>query len=366
MGASVWSRARTPCGLATVCAAGLLGDPLLVVGSFAGREIWNFQSGGRLQHAGSGKCAGVAGAAKVGSEVVELGCEGASPWVATPDGQLKLGDLCLSGSGTAAGLEDVASNAAASASSTFDAATHGAWAAVDGSRATYWASKAGEAGPVELTVDFGAVHSVAKLHIAWVFPAKSFAVLVSSNGHQWEELFSTAVNVASSNVLHAEGHVFSKLRVVMREAWPTPAASGVYGIKALRATAARALPALDDCTAAAKSPDARDKCFLVSVGGYDPAGLHALKAELPALEAAAFSLSQAVGELAEVAPKLATCRRAAAPPSFFAAAPSVGPGPGQLAQWRGLSHVAAVAAEPGELLARAREFIVAVRGQLTS
>ena len=50
----------------------------------------------------------------------------------------RAGDYCLSQKGPAAGLEDAAARGAIIASSTADAAAHGANMAVDGSSNTFW------------------------------------------------------------------------------------------------------------------------------------------------------------------------------------------------------------------------------------
>ena len=50
----------------------------------------------------------------------------------------RAGDYCLSQKGPAAGLEDAAARGAITASSTADAAAHGANMAVDGSSSTFW------------------------------------------------------------------------------------------------------------------------------------------------------------------------------------------------------------------------------------
>ena len=322
----------------------------------AGREIWDFRSGGKMMHVGTQRCAGVAGSPGAGAQVVPVPCDGAGAWEATPDGQLKAGDFCLSQSGVSAGSEDVALRSAAAASSTFDAVTHGAWAAVDGNGATYWASKVGERVPVELSLDFGAPRAVTTLRISWEAPAKSFSVLSSSDGTTWEELFSTSANIARNSVIEVGGRRVAKVRVVMREGSPTFEGQALYGIRSVRAVAPRLEPLLDECVAAAKTPDARDKYFLVAVASHDPAGSQTLRGELPALEAAGAALSASVSETVAVVPKLATCRRSSVQMPVLLTASSS-------AAAFGAAPLAA-AASPAELLARAREVIVAVRARL--
>ena len=65
---------------------------------------------------------------------------------------------------------------------------------------------------------------------------------------------------------------------------------------------------MDDCSAAGKSSDARDKYFLSHVGDYDPFPAKSLRSELPSLEAARSSLAAAATALADVLPQLDFCQ----------------------------------------------------------
>ena len=90
-----------------------------------GKELWDLRSNGQLVSVASGLCAAV-----VGSAVSLVSCDAApsngSQWEAMGSGQLKLAnaDACLTQRGLAVGMLDLASAAAASASSTASAA-HG-------------------------------------------------------------------------------------------------------------------------------------------------------------------------------------------------------------------------------------------------
>merc|ERR1712054_354479 len=99
-----------------------------------------------------------------------------------------------------------------------DVAAHGANMAVDGSSSTFWASAMDPAGPVELTVDVGSQRKLASVEIAWEFPAKAFAVSISTDGVKWSEVHATDSNVlSSSRIVLGSAHA-SKIKVVMHQA----------------------------------------------------------------------------------------------------------------------------------------------------
>merc|ERR1712228_720739 len=192
-------------------------------------------------------------------------------------------------------------HAAVAATSSANAASHSAAAAVDGDDATFWASSPGEAGAVSLTIDLGETRSLDLMRISWEFPAQSFAISASPDGRDWSEVFSTSVNMV--NVNHIPLNIAAKsVRVEMKQAQGT---SSVYGITSLALFAPRLEASLDDCETAASSKDARDKYFAVSVNHVELASSAALRAELPALVAAKASLSTALSAVAGA--KLSSC-----------------------------------------------------------
>ena len=71
--------------------------------------------------------------------------------------------------------------------------------------------------PVTLTIDLGGVQKLESLAISWEFPAKSFAVSVSSDGVKWVEVFATDSNVLASTQVSLGAVPASKVRVVMHE-----------------------------------------------------------------------------------------------------------------------------------------------------
>lgn len=273
-----------------------------------GRELWQRLPNGQLAQVTGQACIGADG-----DSILLASCDSASAWEAQGNGQLKLaqsGDRCLSQAGPAAGTEDVAARGAITASSSADVAAHGANMAVDGSSSTFWASAMDPAGPVELTVDVGSQRKLASVEIAWEFPAKAFAVSISTDGVKWSEVHATDSNVlSSSRILLGSAHA-SKIKVVMHQAAGHFHGHAVYGIRRISVLAPRLTSVLEDCAAAAKSDDARDKYFATYVGEFASCSSKTLRSELPSLEAARASVAAATAELADLLPKLGSCRGA--------------------------------------------------------
>jgi len=278
-----------------------------------GRELWTFQAGGQLLHVASKKCAGV-DKATAGGDVVITPCDGADAWELAANGQIMIGSQCLSQDGSAAGLVNVAARAAAVATSTADAWAHGAFAAVDLNQGSFWASQLDEAGPVELSIDLGSERHLEAVKISWEFPAKAFAVSLSVDGEHWSEVFATSVNVEDSSVIALGGKPASKVRLVMQEPHPIKGTFDghmMYGVKSVSVLAPQLRAVVDDCAAAGKSKDARDKYFASFVSEFDPSASQALRGELPSLTAAKASLSAAAMEVAGRIPKVSMCRQGA-------------------------------------------------------
>merc|ERR1712051_204734 len=280
---------------------------LSAVAAGDGRELWSLEAGGQLMHVVSKKCAGSSG----GASIAMTECSGASVWKILANGQAQVGDKCLSQSGVAVGTENVALWAATTATSWTNSASHGSVAAVDADDATFWASKPNEASPVAFTVDLGETREISLLKIIWEFPAESFAVASLVDGQHWTEVFSTTVNMVNVTQLPLGQTVASKVRVTMRKPHPVYgkfSGQSVYGIKSLAILAPRLQVTLDDCTVVAQSKDARDKYFASAVSNFDPASSAALRAEVPALNAAKASLSAALSEVATMHQKLPGCQ----------------------------------------------------------
>jgi len=225
---------------------------------------------------------------------------------------LKSGSKCLSVKGLAAGT-NVALKSAISASSSADTVAHGASMAVDGSSSTFWASALDPTEPVTLTVDLGGSQKLTSLAIAWEFPAKAFAVSVSSDGVKWTEVFATDSNLLASTEVSLGAVTATKVRVIMHEAhalYGVFQGHKVYGIADLAISAAGLQAIVEDCATAAKSHDARDKYFQSFAGEFGPCSSKALRSELPSLEAARASVASTVSELVDVLPKIASCHAA--------------------------------------------------------
>ena len=109
----------------------------------------------------------------------------------------------------------------------------------------------------------------------------------------------------------------------------------LFGIRGLSVQAPRLQSIVEDCATAAKSSDARDKYFATYVGEFASCSSKQLRSELPSLEvsspsivllllqlcegarmslwfaqAARASVAAVTAELAEILPKLSSCRGA--------------------------------------------------------
>ena len=119
--------------------------------------------------------------------------------------------------GPAVGFVDAAIGSAVSATSSANNAAHGARAAVDGDKRTYWASKPGDVGaPVELVIDFGSAVKLERLDVDWEFPAKSFSIALSEDGLSFQEVFATDVNVLNSTSASVGSRYARKAKVSCR------------------------------------------------------------------------------------------------------------------------------------------------------
>ena len=286
------------------------------VAAMDGREVWALTPGGALTNAASGKCLGAGLERAASGEVLKLAaCDNAGPeakWELQGNGQVKLGagGVCLSQTGLAPHVADAAAGASVVASSTLDPG-HGAVLAVDGVASSFWASKLDEQGPVTLSVDLGEPARVSAVVLDFEYAPSAFALQISSNDGHWTEVYATdsnalkRVKVSLPNAELARG-----VKVVMTRPHPVHgslAGHTLYGVRSLEVLGPAMQAVLESCATAAKSGDARDKYFAVSVGTLDTGAGAALRSELPALESADAALSAVVVELAEALPAIPAC-----------------------------------------------------------
>ena len=273
------------------------------IGAGEGSELWTFEAAGALKTATGAKCVQASGA---------LGpCTGAG-WEITESGQLKTGDMCLSQSGSFAGSEDIAAFAPVSATTSSDAAMHGAKMAVDSDTATFWQSAPGDARSQEFVIDFGGERKVASVEIEWEAPAVEYSIELSKSGKDWTPVFATDVNslfVTDSFLGYATA---VKARVVLKKPHPVFGfvnGKAAYGIRRVSVMSPRLSTTVESCTAAALSTDARDKYFLSYVGeGSDPCPSKKLRTAVPSLDAARTALAASTAKLAERVSSIGSCK----------------------------------------------------------
>jgi len=287
-----------------------------------GREVFTMQPNGQIANAVSKLCLALAdNDVTDGGRLALTGCDlaskpgdGRSVFELAANGQLKFardGDYCVGQRGPAVGFVDAAIGSAVSATSSANNAAHGARAAVDGDKRTYWASKPGDVGaPVELVIDFGSAVKLERLDVDWEFPAKSFSIALSEDGLSFQEVFATDVNVLNSTSASVGSRYARKAKVVMTEPHPLFGRSHgrwLYGISSLRFESKSLRAVAEKCSLAAQSADARDKYFLNYVADAEFCAAKAVASELPALGAAEASLAAAVSELEIGASRVNDC-----------------------------------------------------------
>ena len=159
--------------------------------------------------------------------------------------------------------------------------------AVDNNEATYWASKFDETDEVALTINLGSKSLVEDMQVDWEFPAKSFAVLVSTDGQHFTEIYSTSVNILSTTHISLGGRTATAVKIVMRAPHAVQGhleGHSLYAISSIGVFANQLGSVVEDCSTAAETKDARDKFFMSQVSEYDQSSGAALGNELQSLE----------------------------------------------------------------------------------
>jgi len=197
-------------GLESCAAAVAVGD---------GHELFSYDAGRIVTK--SGRCLGVE---QDGADLGLVSCDAASTFELKGNGQLASGNVCISQAGPAADVSDVALHGAASSNS-HASALHGPAMSVDG-HATYWASSFDPVLPVELSVELGSATPLQEASIDWEYPAKAFSISASTDGNQWNEVYSTDVNNLHRTRIPLGGILASRVKVsgatcsVRSDQWP--------------------------------------------------------------------------------------------------------------------------------------------------
>lgn len=255
-----------------------------------GREVWHFDSKGRIHDEMGGKCITWDQDANEGQgRMVMSDCDksferndGRSQWEPTPTNQVRSaaqpGDLCISLSGDGASAVEVnaASGADTKATSTFDDVSHSSGRAVDGDSSSYWASgPLREGQEVTYQVNFPSEKEVNSVEIQWEFPPKSFKLEISEDGEHWIKAYEVSGNPRHSakSKITLQGQWANHLRVVMTKPDLLKGmfqGNAYFGIRSIKAFAPSHYPVLEPCSEAARHPGAADKWFLTSVQEFDP------------------------------------------------------------------------------------------------
>ena len=71
--------------------------------------------------------------------------------------------------------------------------------------------------PVTVAIDLGGSKQLSAVGIQWEFPAKAFAISVSTDGVKWSEVYATDSNILTSNRIVLGSVAATRVRVVMHE-----------------------------------------------------------------------------------------------------------------------------------------------------
>jgi len=249
-----------------------------------GREIWMLDPSGKMSTLMGKKCLSAPrGAQGTGKKLELTDCDLAatstdrkSQFEMSSDSRIYLApktNLCLTiaGKNLASGLEaDVAKGQAAEASSSYDSVAHTAARAVDGNPASYWASAPGvsEGSRVALAVPFKKAR-VNSVDIDWEIAPRAFEIETSEDGYRWVTQY--AMDDLPPDATHSHVPLYglrsSGVRLLMTAPHPGKL---MYGVRSIRANSPVLTPVVDNCKAAAKLADARDRWFLSSVAEFEP------------------------------------------------------------------------------------------------
>merc|ERR1712072_75783 len=151
----------------------------------------------------------------------------------------------------------------------------------------------------------GALDSFA---IDWESPAQAFAIQTSSNGEDWQTVYATDVNSLYKSSGKLGGVKATQARILMTTPHPIYGkvnGRSAYGIRRAQFKANRLATIVEDCGAAGKSKDARDKYFLTYVSETDPCPSKQLREVAANVDAARTALQASTVKLSQ---QLATAR----------------------------------------------------------
>lgn len=263
------------------------------VNKMDGAELFRFMDNGSLYTLMGKKCISIVdGNVKNGGTVELQDCDkaaaagdGRSLWEPMPSSQLKsgrAGDYCLSmgpKDGQPGDTDLLTGGGATFSTSSADESSKGSNGGhlesmvADGQDSTYWASQFDPSGTVYFHVDIGRPTKISQIKIDWEYPPLAFAIETSMDGQHFSGCANMASNDRWSYTMDGHNLEARHVRIAMKATHPTMGKYNthmLYGIQNLKLTSRGLFPTVQKCAEAAKTPDARDKWFLVEVTEFNP------------------------------------------------------------------------------------------------
>ncbi|ORM40789.1 uncharacterized protein BXIN_2337 [Babesia sp. Xinjiang] len=296
------------------------------IASFKFNDIWGYNEKRQLYNPATKLCMTLENNVDTdGGRVVMLPCNqqsgtGVNSWDLLPNNQIKLrrpGNLCLSQTGSSAGLANVALNKIASSSMTRKNDTKcNAESALDGNLQSYWASEVFTVDSipekVEFVVNLQEYYKVRKIEIDWEAPALAYNILVKKDDKDWQLIEKIHANTLKATVDNMHNKVIRMIKLELLRPNPEYANSAGqmhYGIRSFAAYSNRLKTIVEPCERAKLSKDARDKYFLNSVYEVDLHSGEPLIAAERAIDTLVDNIGNKVAHIENLHGKMQQCKR---------------------------------------------------------
>ncbi|GFE54685.1 LCCL domain-containing, putative [Babesia ovis] len=296
------------------------------IAGFKFNDIWGYNEKRQLYNPATKLCMTLENNVETeGGRIVMMDCNqqeggGVSSWDLLPNNQIKLrrpGNLCLSQSGSSAGLANVALNKIASSSMPRkNDAKCNAESALDGNLQSYWASDVFTVDSipekVEFVVNLQEYYKIRKLEIEWESPALAYNILVKKDEEDWQLVEKVHANTFKTTVDDMHNRVVRIIKLELLRPNPEFANRNGqmhYGIRSFAAYSNRLKTIVEPCERAKLSKDARDKYFLQSVYEVDLHSGEPLVAAEGAIDKLVDNIGNKIAHIENLYGKMQQCKR---------------------------------------------------------